>query len=33
VPPWNSREVAVAEAATTFTGSVEAAQPGAEYWI
>ena len=33
VPPWHSREVAVAEAATTFTGSVEAAQPGAEYWI
>ncbi|HEY3633226.1 MAG TPA: MBL fold metallo-hydrolase [Jatrophihabitantaceae bacterium] len=33
VPPWNSREDAVAEAATAFTGSVEAAQPGAEYWI
>jgi len=33
VPPWHSREVAVAEAATTFTGSIEAARPDAEYWI
>jgi ribonuclease BN (tRNA processing enzyme) len=33
VPPWNSRDVAVAEAATTFTGPVEAAQPDAVYDI
>ncbi len=33
VPPWHSRDVAVAEAASAFTGAVEAAQPGAEYWI
>jgi ribonuclease BN (tRNA processing enzyme) len=33
VPPWHSREVAVAEAASAFTGPVEAAQPAAEYWI
>jgi ribonuclease BN (tRNA processing enzyme) len=33
VPPWNSRELAVAEAASAFTGPVEAAQPAAEYWI
>lgn len=33
VPPWNSREVAVAEASATFAGTVEAARPGAEYWI
>lgn len=31
VPPWNSRDDAVAEAATAFTGPVEAAQPGAVY--
>ena len=33
VPPWNSRDVAVAEAAAAFPGSVEAAQPGAVYTI
>lgn len=33
VPPWNSRELAVAEAAAAFRGSVEAAQPGGQYWI
>ncbi len=33
VPPWGSREVAAAEASATFGGSVEAAQPGAEYWV
>lgn len=33
IPPWGSREVAVAEAAATFTGPVEAAQPAGEYWI
>jgi len=33
VPPWHSRDVAVAEAATTFSGTIEAAQPGASYWI
>ena len=33
VPPWGSREVAVAEAATTFSGPVEAAQPDAVYQI
>ena len=33
VPPWGSRDVAVAEAASTFGGAVEAAQPGAVYWI
>ncbi len=33
VPPWGSREVAVAEASSTFGGSVEAAEPDAVYWI
>ncbi len=33
VPPWGSRATAVAEASAAFAGSVEAAQPGAEYWI
>ena len=33
VPPWGSREVAASEAATTFSGPVEAAQPGATYEI
>jgi ribonuclease BN (tRNA processing enzyme) len=33
VPPWNSREVAVAEASTTFAGPVEAARPGGQYRI
>lgn len=33
VPPWNSREVAVAEAADAFSGPVEAAQPGGVYTI
>jgi ribonuclease BN (tRNA processing enzyme) len=33
VPPWCSREVAASEAAKAFDGTVEAAQPGAEYWI
>ncbi len=31
VPPWHSREVAVAEAASAFDGPVEAVQPGAAY--
>lgn len=33
VPPWHSRDVAVSEAASAFDGAIEAAQPGAEYWI
>jgi ribonuclease BN (tRNA processing enzyme) len=33
VPPWGSRKTAAAEASAAFGGSVEAAQPGAEYWI
>jgi ribonuclease BN (tRNA processing enzyme) len=33
VPPWGSRAVAAAEAATTFSGPVEAAEPGAVYEI
>jgi ribonuclease BN (tRNA processing enzyme) len=33
VPPWGSREVAAAEAATTFSGSIEAAQPDASYLV
>ena len=33
VPPWNSRDVAVAEAAAAFPGRIEAAQPGGVYWI
>jgi ribonuclease BN (tRNA processing enzyme) len=31
VPPWNSREAAVAEAMTTFAGPVEAAAPRGVY--
>jgi ribonuclease BN (tRNA processing enzyme) len=33
IPPWGSRATAVAEASTAFAGSVEAAQPGGQYWI
>ena len=33
VPPWGSRDVAVAEASSTFAGSVEAAEADAVYWI
>ena len=33
VPPWGSRDVAVAEAGIAFTGAIEAAQPGAVYEI
>jgi ribonuclease BN (tRNA processing enzyme) len=33
VPPWGSREVAVAQAAKAFDGNVEAAQPDAVYHI
>lgn len=33
VPPWGSRQVAADEAASTFAGTVEIAQPGAEFWI
>jgi ribonuclease BN (tRNA processing enzyme) len=33
VPPWGSREVAASEAAKTFSGKVEAAEPGAVYDI
>jgi ribonuclease BN (tRNA processing enzyme) len=29
VPPWRSRDDAVAEASSTFAGSIQAAQPGA----
>jgi ribonuclease BN (tRNA processing enzyme) len=33
VPPWNSAQEAADEAAAAFDGPVEAAHPGAEYWI
>jgi ribonuclease BN (tRNA processing enzyme) len=33
VPPWASRDVAAAEAGSTFSGSVEAAQPDAVYQV
>jgi len=33
VPPWNSREVAGAEAASTFDGLVELAAAGREFTI
>ena len=33
VPPWNSREIQADEAAATFHGVVEIAQPGGEFWI
>jgi ribonuclease BN (tRNA processing enzyme) len=33
VPPWGSRDVAVAEASSAFVGSVEAARCGAVYWV
>jgi ribonuclease BN (tRNA processing enzyme) len=33
VPPWGSREVAMAEAAKTFDGTIEAAQPDAVFQI
>jgi ribonuclease BN (tRNA processing enzyme) len=33
VPPWGSREVAAAEASKAFTGSVEAALPGAVHYV
>jgi ribonuclease BN (tRNA processing enzyme) len=33
VPPWNSREVAAAEAAEAFGGRIEIARPGGEYTI
>ncbi len=33
VPPWGSREDAVTEAAKTFDGAVEAAQPGSVYEV
>ncbi|HZZ96708.1 MAG TPA: MBL fold metallo-hydrolase [Jatrophihabitantaceae bacterium] len=33
VPPWNSRELAAAEAATAFSGPIELARAGAEYEI
>jgi ribonuclease BN (tRNA processing enzyme) len=33
VPPWNRRDVAAHEAAQTFHGPVECAEPGGEYWI
>jgi ribonuclease BN (tRNA processing enzyme) len=33
VPPWNSAQVAVDEAAAAFHGPVEAAHPGAEFWV
>jgi ribonuclease BN (tRNA processing enzyme) len=33
VPPWNRRDVAAEEAAATFHGPVECAEPGADYWI
>jgi ribonuclease BN (tRNA processing enzyme) len=33
VPPWSSPHVAADEAASAFHGTVEVAQPGAEYWI
>jgi len=33
VPPWNSRQEAVDDAAAAFHGVVEAAVAGGEYWI
>jgi ribonuclease BN (tRNA processing enzyme) len=33
VPPWGSRDDAVAEASSTFGGSVQAAQPGAVFHV
>ncbi len=33
VPPWGSRDVAAAEAAAAFNGTVELAQPDAEFLI
>jgi ribonuclease BN (tRNA processing enzyme) len=33
VPPWNRREVAAEQAASTFSGSVDCATPGATYRI
>jgi ribonuclease BN (tRNA processing enzyme) len=33
VPPWGSREVALAEASEEFHGPAELALPGGEYWI
>ena len=33
VPPWGSRLVEVAEATNTFTGPIEAAQPGGVYEV
>jgi ribonuclease BN (tRNA processing enzyme) len=33
VPPWNSVQVAADEAAAAFHGPVEAAHPGAEFWV
>lgn len=33
VPPWGSRQVAADEAAGAFAGTVEMAQPDAEFWI
>jgi ribonuclease BN (tRNA processing enzyme) len=33
IPPWASRDVAAAEAATTFDGMVIAASPGAQFEI
>lgn len=33
VPPWGSRQVAADEAATTFSGTVEIAEPDAEFEI
>jgi ribonuclease BN (tRNA processing enzyme) len=33
VPPWGSRDDAVAEASSTFDGSVQAAQPGAVFHV
>ena len=33
VPPWGSRDTQVAEAATVFSGPIEAAQPGAVHHV
>jgi ribonuclease BN (tRNA processing enzyme) len=33
VPPWNSPRRAAEDAADAFTGVIEIARPGAEYWI
>jgi ribonuclease BN (tRNA processing enzyme) len=33
VPPWGSRDLAVAEATAAFDGSIEAARPGVVYWV